>query len=320
MNSAIFVRQQEEIMKKYGYLALIPFLVVSLYCKKDKNIQREGIINFLTGTVTIIDKDKKVKAQVGDMVSQGMRIETGNKSFVDIYFDDNAVKILENSIVEISELEINVNENSEKTRFHIKQGKIFAKVAKKLAKNDRFLVSSPTATAGVRGTEFLVIEDGGTGVVATLKGKVEVKNEASPDQGAVIVPDKKEVVVEKDKEMTVRDLSAENRVLMENIMKNFQDMKKEIRERFEKKREEIRKAVEDQRQRNLESVEKQKKMDLENVERQKALDKANVDKLKVISDKTATDAQEGVQKQQQESQEKLEGVKPTIKKFKSTIE
>jgi hypothetical protein len=307
-------------MKKFGYLALIPFLVVSLHCKKEKKIEREGIINFLAGTVTIIDKEKKAKAQVGDIVNRGMRIETGEKSFVDIYFDDNAVKILENSIVEISELELNINENSEKTRFHIKQGKVFARVAKKLAKNDQFLIGSPTATAGVRGTEFLVIEDGGTGVVACLKGKVEVKNEASPDKGSVMVPDNKEVVVEKDKEMTVRDLSAENRKLMVNIMKNFQDMKKEIRERFEKKREEIQKAVEDQRKRNLESVEKQKKMDLENVERQKAMDKANVDKLKVISDKTSTEAQEGVQKQQEESQEKLEGVKPTIKKYKSTVE
>ena len=307
-------------MKKCGYLALIPFLVASLYCKKDKNIEREGIINFVVGTVTIIDKDTKSAAKVGDVVKQGMKIETGSKSFVDIYFDDNAVKVLENSIVEIRELEINLTENSEKTRFHVQQGKIFSKVAKKLAKNDQFLVSSPTATAGVRGTEFLVIEDRGTGVVATLKGKVEVKNEASPEKGSVVVPENKEVVVEKDKEMAVRDLSAENKKLMENIMKNFQDMKKEIRERFEKKREEIQKAVEDQRKRNLESVEKQKKTDMENVERQKAMDKANVDKLKVISDKTSTDAEEGVQKQQQESQEKLEGVKPTIKKFKSTIE
>jgi hypothetical protein len=307
-------------MKKFAYCALIPFLVVSLYCKKEKKIEREGIINFLAGTVTIIDKDKKVPAQVGDIVRQGMKIETGDKSFVDIYFDDNAVKILENSIVEISELEINMKEDSEKTRFHIKKGKIFAKVAKKLAKNDQFLISSPTATAGVRGTEFLVAEADGKGVVACLKGKVEVTNEASPDKGSVMVPDNKEVVVEKDKDMTVRNLSAENRKLMENIMKNFQDMKNEIRERFEKKREEIRKAVEDQRQKNLESVEKQKKMDLENVEKQKARDKENVDKLKVISDKTSTEAQEGVNKQQQESQKNLESVKPTIKKYKSNIE
>ena len=307
-------------MKKYVYLSLIPFLVVGLYCKKEKKVEREGIINFLTGTVTIIDKDKKAPAQVGDIVRQGMKIETGDKSFVDIYFDENAVKILENSVVEISELEINMKEDSERTRFHIKKGKIFAKVARKLAKNDQFLISSPTATAGVRGTEFLVAEADGKGVVACLKGNVEVTNEVSPDKGSVMVPDNKEVVVEKDKDMTVKDLSADNRKLMENIMKNFQDMKKDIRERFEKKRDEIRKAVEDQRKKNLESVEKQKKMDIENVEKQKARDKANVDRLKVISDKTGDEAKEGVNKQQQESQKNLESVKPTIKKFKSNIE
>lgn len=197
---------------------------------------------------------------------------------------------------------------------------MFSKLVTKLAKNDQFQVSTPTTTAGVRGTEFLVAEEEGKGLVACLTGKVEVKNEASPDKGSVDVTDKKEVTIEKDKEMVVRNLSADNRLLMEDISKNFQDMKQDIRERFEKKREEIRKAVEDQRKKNQESVERQKAKDLENVENQKARDKENVDRLKGISDKTGTEAKEGVTRQQEESQKKLESVKPDVKKFKSTVD
>jgi hypothetical protein len=301
------------------YLAVAALLAAGLCCKKEAKVEREGIVNFMNGTVTIIDGGKKTPAKVGDTVKKGMKIETGERSFVDIFFDENAIKILENSVVEISELELNMNEGSEKTGLLVMKGKVFAKVARKLAKNDRFRVSTPTATAGVRGTEFLVAEADGKGLVACLKGTVEVKNEASPDRGTVDVTDKKEVTVEKDREMVVRDLSAENRRLMEDISRNFQDMKRDIRERFEKKREEIRKAVEDQRARNQESVERQKAKDLENVEKQKAKDKENIDRIKGTADKTGTEAREGVERQQQESQQMLESVKPDIKKFKSTV-
>ncbi len=307
-------------MKRLTYLALILFFAAGLCCKKEAKVEREGIVNFITGTVSIIDGGKKVTAKVGDTVRKGMKIETGGKSSIDIFFDENAIKIMENSAVEVSELELNLQDESEKTRFRITQGKVFSKMARKLAKNEKFTISTPTTTAGVRGTEFLVVEADGKGLVACLKGTVEVKNEASPDRGSVDVTDKKEVTVEKDREMVVKDLSAENRRLLEDISKNFQDMKQDIRERFEKKREEIRKAVKDQRERNKESVDRQKARDLENVEKQKAGDKENVDRLKGISDKTGSEAKEGVERQQQESQQKLESVKPDIKKFKSSVD
>lgn len=166
-------------MKRLAYLAIILAFATGLCCKKEAKIEREGIVNFMNGTVTIIDGEKKTPAKVGDSVKKGMKIETGDRSFVDIFFDENAIKILENSVVEISELELNVKQGSEKTGFQIMKGKVFAKVARKLAKNDRFQVSTPTATAGVRGTEFLVAEVDGKGLVACLNGKVEVKNEAS---------------------------------------------------------------------------------------------------------------------------------------------
>jgi hypothetical protein len=239
-------------MKRLLYMMLIPLLLLNLYCKKETKTQREGIINLMMGTVSIIDGEKRSAAKVGDSVKVGMKIETGPNSFVDIFFEEKAVKILENSIVEINELEVSMQDGSEKTGFKVTKGKIFANVARKLAKNDSFQVSTPTTTAGVRGTEFLVAEENGKGLVACLDGTVVVKNEVSADKQTVDVTELKEVIVEKDKKMTVRDLSAENKKLLEDITKNFQDMKKEIRERFEKKREEIRKAVEDQRAKNLE--------------------------------------------------------------------
>jgi len=303
-----------------AYIVLIPLIVLSLYCKKKAPIEREGVVNFLAGTVHIIEGSNKIAAKVGDVIKKGMRIETGDKSFADIYFDENAIKILENSVVNIAELEVNAQEGSESSRFYVDKGRLFSKIVKKLSKNDSFIVATPTASASVRGTEFLVAEEKGKGLVACLNGRVEVKNEASPEKGPVELATQKEVVVEKGKEMSVKDLSAENKKLLLNIDKNFQQMKREIRERFEKKREEIRKAVEEQRKKNMEMVEKQKAKDLENVEGQKGRDKENVDKLKAISDKTDTESKENIDRQKEESQKKLEGVKPDIKKFKGAKE
>jgi hypothetical protein len=307
-------------MKRMAYVVLIPFLVVSLYCKKEPRVERVGIINVISGTVHIVDGANKTSAKAGDIVKKGMKIETGRKSFVDIYFDENAVKILENSRVDISELELNTQDESETSKFYVNKGKIFSRIIKKLSRNDSFTITTPTASASVRGTEFLVVEEDGKGLVACLTGKVEVKNEASPEKGSVELAKEKEVAVEKGREMSVQDLSADNRKLLKDIKKNFQEMKQDIRERFEKKREEIRKAVQDQRQKNKEMVDKQKAKDLENVEKQKAGDKENVDRLKVISDKTGTEAKEKIDRQREESQKKLEGVKPDIKKFKGSKE
>lgn len=306
-------------MKKVIHLALLLPLLAALYCKKEVKMEREGIINAMVGTVTIFDQKGKAAAKVGDAVKKGMKIETGGNSYADIYFDENAIKVLENSEVEIGELLVDIKENSERTSLRLKKGKIFSKVAKKLAKGDSFDVSTPTTTAGVRGTEFLVAEENGKGLVACLKGTVAVKNEASPEKGAVDVTDQKEVTVEKGKDMTVKDLSADNKKLLEEITRNFQDAKKDIRERFEKKREEIRKAVEDQRAKNVESVEKQKALDKKNVEDQKDRDKENVDKLKGISDKTASEAKDNIGRQKEDSQKSLQSVKPDVKKFKSTV-
>ena len=306
-------------MRKIIHLSLLLPLLAGLYCKKEAKMDREGIINALVGSVNISDQKGRSAAKVGDAVKKGMKIETGENSYVDIYFDENAIKVLEKSEVEVTELLTDLKGNSEKSSMRLKKGKVFAKVARKLAKDDSFDIGTPTMTAGVRGTEFLVSEDKGRGLVACLKGTVAVKNEASPEKGSVDVAEQKEVVVEKDKDMTVKDLSADNRRLMEDITRNFQDAKKDIRERFEKKREEIRKAVEDQRTRNKESVDKQKALDKQNVEDQKARDKENIDKLKGISDKTTNEAKDNINRQKEDSQKSLQGVKPDVKKFKSTV-
>ncbi len=307
-------------MKRLLYLTMIALLSMGVQCKKEKNIVREGLVNFMAGTVVIVDGGDRKPAAIGDAIRQGMIIETGTLSFVDIYFDDSAIKILEESVVEIRVLGGNLPGDAVTSLLHVTSGRVFNRVVKKLVKNDRFEVSSPTMVAAVRGTEFLVVSDEVKSLIACLNGSVEVQNETAPDQEPVLIRDEQEVVVEKDKPMTVRDLSEENRKLLADIKKDFKEMKKEIRERFEKKREEIRKSVEDRRQKDMDMVERRKAEDIQKVEDQKARDRENVERLKATSDATSAKAQEGVERRKEEAKETLQDVKPDIKKFKSSID
>lgn len=323
-------------MKRIVLLLLSLSLLCSLQCKKKpENIARNGFINAMSGMATIIDGDTTKTAKVGDPVRQGMIIKTGERSFVDIYFDQNAIKIMEKSIVKITQLETMVADGSEKSRFIVNKGRMFSKVAKKLGKNDIYTVSTPTATAGVRGTEFLVESEELKSLIACLNGEVEVKKEELSEgkeekaleeekgggkQETVILHSEEQVVVEKDKPMTVEELSADNKKMIEDIKKNFQDVKRELREIFEKQREEIRRTVEEQKKKNKEDVERQKEIDRQNVEQQKAMDKENIERIKGKSQETKSQAEDAVIRQKEETKKNLEGVKPEIKKFDTNIE
>jgi hypothetical protein len=308
-------------MKKILVLMIVvPFLLAGTSCKKNIKAERIGMVNFLAGTVTIIDGDKKAPAKVGDKIKMGMIIETGPASFVDIYFQENAVKILEKSRVKVSDLTVDLKDASEKTGFNVSQGKVFVKVAKKLAKNDDFTVSTPTATAGVRGTEFLVSEDKGKGLIVCVDGTVKVESEVSPDKQTVMVPEDKEVVVEKDKALSVKDISAENKKFIEDIRKDFQDMKASLRAEFEKQREEIRKAVADQKQQNREMIQEQKDLDKKNIDDQKALDKANIDAIKGSTSGTGSEAQQGVDSEKAQGGRTVEGVKQKVETYDTKID
>ena len=119
-----------------------------------------------------------------------MKIKTvGKKSTAEIYFGENAVKVLGDTVVEIKTLVTYVDTNTEESNFYVEKGQFFSKVTQKLAKGDVYNVTSPTTTAGVRGTDFLISEEEGKGNVAVLDGNVEVLNNsltgAAPSLSAI---------------------------------------------------------------------------------------------------------------------------------------
>jgi len=313
-------------MKRLVVLVLMSVFVISgISCKKQKEIVREGLVNFVSGEVYLMSAEKKNEAKVGDVVTQGMKIITGSKSVVDIYFGENAVKVLENTVVEVRQLVTNLESNSEQTKLFIEKGETLSKITKKLSKSDEYVIQTPTTIAAIRGTDFMVSELGNKARVSCLDGKVVVKDATVEQSEYVEVNAGEEVEVDPGKPLNVKELDAANKQRIQNILKDIKEMQQDIRKRFEEEREKIREQVKDMRKQTKEAVEKQRAEDLQRVEDQKALDKANIDAIKGTADKGKEEAKEAVDSLKGDTAKSLEGVKPEVKKFsvdvkKPTIE
>lgn len=131
-------------------------------------------------------------------ITKGMIFEVKDKVItmngtVDIQIGQNSIiRVAKNSVLLISKL---LEENgAEKTELNLNKGAILTKVTKKMDKNSDFKVVTPTITAGVRGTQFMIQEgedmdasgDNKLDPGAYVKeGLIEVKTSYSPAAIAV---------------------------------------------------------------------------------------------------------------------------------------
>lgn len=303
-------------MKKFSAILFSILLIMNVAgCKKDeasRTVANNGIVNFMTGDVTITTDGNTIKANVGDSITQGMVIKTGAKAVVDIYFNGSVIRILEKSTVVMKELVRDLATNKELSEFYIENGRLFSKVSRKLVEGEKFKVTSPTAVAGVRGTEFLVEEDNGKSKISCVEGTVAVKEPEKAETDYVLVEAGKEANLEKGKPVSVSDLKQQN---LENIRKIKEDIKalqEDIRKKFEEQREEIRKAVVEQKEANKQMVQDQINKDKANVEALKGSAKEQADQIKSDIAGKKDEATEAVK---QFSKPDVSGAKPVIKKF-----
>lgn len=316
-------------MKYLKILYLILFVLLNFNCKKDKEtIALKGFINFINGDIKIIlENGNTQKAKVGDEVCDGMKIETiGDKSFVDIYFDQNIVKVLGNTSVEIKKLRENIMNDTRVYKFHVGKGSLFSRVKVKLAKGDLYQVTTPTTTAGVRGTDFLVTEEDGKANVACLSGLVSVLNNTMTDSKPVVLESKKETDVLPKQDMIIKQISGD-KLRMLNIIAEIKEMREDIRRKFEEQREEIRKHVVEQKEKNKAMLEEQIEKDKALVLKQKEMDKERIEEIKGKTKEMGREAVDEAKQKIEETkvdkeavkkiaEEKKKSVKPKIEKFK----
>jgi len=139
-------------MRKKTITALLTIITAIAFSCGRESVDEHATISFMIGDVKI----NSVEAQIGDIIKQNDDIITGGNSFCDIRIGESIIRIKAQSSVKISTLL--KSGNIEDTEIGLNSGKLLCK-PKKLLKDENFMVKTPTAVAGVRGTQFAIEAD-----------------------------------------------------------------------------------------------------------------------------------------------------------------
>lgn len=154
-------------MKKFLLPVFILIVGVMLSCGGSE-APDYATVSFFIGEVTKNGKP----VVIGDTVSESDVIVTGARSSCDLKIGGSVIRIKQSSELKFASL-IN-GADGENTVLDLGEGKLLCK-PKKLLKNDRFTVKTPTAVAAVRGTQFTVESDiAKTTRIKVYNGKVKV--------------------------------------------------------------------------------------------------------------------------------------------------
>ena len=152
-------------MKSIIVFSAFAFLITG--CAK-KSVDEHASITFMMGEVT----KNGSTVRIGQPLAEQDVIETGVNSFCDVRIGESLVRIKQSTRMEIATLR--KSSGAENTSIEMITGKMLCK-PKKLLKDDSFIVRTPTAIAGVRGTQFTVEADQkGTSRIKVFDGKVKV--------------------------------------------------------------------------------------------------------------------------------------------------
>ena len=155
-------------MKKYMFAlsAILTGLLIGGCSQKEAD--EYAMVTFMIGDV----KKNSAEVQIGDLIKENDMIVTADNSFCDIKIGESIIRIKSLSNVKIATLF--KNGNIENTTLGLDSGKMLCK-PKKLLKDENFFVKTPTAVAGVRGTQFAVETDKElTTRIKVFKGEVKV--------------------------------------------------------------------------------------------------------------------------------------------------
>lgn len=107
---------------------------------------------------------------VGDTVTRGSELTTGDQSFVTVTLADGSRLVLQpGSRLKVEEMARQGRAQVPQTQLRLDAGRVESVVTKSAATQPRYTVTTPTATIGVRGTSFRVaVDEAGAGTRAEV--------------------------------------------------------------------------------------------------------------------------------------------------------
>ena len=166
-------------MKKILILCLAGVMIFSIALVSDASIPRVAKISYTTGKVEVqrAGTNTWIQAKMNMSLYVSDQVRTAKNGMSEIMLDDGSIiRLKPNSNLEIMELVQEEKGAAKKSIFGFSKGKLWSKVTKMLDTQSKFEVRTPTAIAGVRGTQLSVwvTRDLATRV-SVFAGSVEVK-------------------------------------------------------------------------------------------------------------------------------------------------
>jgi hypothetical protein len=155
-------------------------------------------INYMKGQVEV-QKAQGItwaRASVKMKLGSGDKISTEDGSEAEIVLEDGSVlKMKDKSLLLIQRMEKQKKPSvSVVNSFKVRTGKVLGCVRKMSSLDSKFLVETPTAVAGIRGTVFAIYVEGDSTELDVLKGEVGIKGDNGEE---VMVGEKMTTVVSK---------------------------------------------------------------------------------------------------------------------------
>ncbi len=199
-------------MKKL-ILVVIAVMVFPFGCTRE-TVDEYSMITFMIGNVT----KNGGQARIGDILKEKDVIKTGKDSFCDVKIGDSLIRVKQMTNVVLSVLVR--SGNLDNTTLDMDSGKMLCK-PKKLIKSETFFIKTPTAVAGVRGTQFTVEADTkGTSRIKVFEGSVKVaKRVKQLDANTLEVLSYAPEVIKEEKVVITRDDAAQAEQAVRRIMK-----------------------------------------------------------------------------------------------------
>jgi hypothetical protein len=156
---------------------LLLFLLFITCTNTDKQVYIAKIISASGNTYKLTTQNSPRKVYLGTFIKSGTTLKTEDNSRCTVQINDSVlIKLDANTVFTFTDILSINNLGGNSTRLNLIKGKSFFKISKLLKDNDSFQVRTPTAIAGVRGTEFLLdTSHRGKDLLAVSKGKVFIR-------------------------------------------------------------------------------------------------------------------------------------------------
>jgi hypothetical protein len=255
----------------YSLIFCLAVCIAITGCKKE-DPDRTVKVYSTAGEVMITANSVVKQAAVGDVLSAGNSIRTGENSMADILFGTSGIiRIQPGSDISIATL---MDQTTGDTQIDMSKGRLNVTLAK-LKKGD-FRVKTGTAVAAVRGTTFRITADGKATRLDVITGAVRVNPvqnntpvtsvEKTVESNQTMELDEKAVkqAVEEKKEIAVTELKPEE---VKKIREEVKDIKPEM---LEKLNDDARKEVKEKVLVPDDSADREKEKEIEKKEKERA--------------------------------------------------